>query len=174
MQRMASKTETIIKLREGSHVSRCHTLPHHGEYTVGKHSYDAVMLLMELHPNPTLRLVKAVLYHDLGERWCGDVPAPSKWSDGEISKRLALLEKRCLEALGYGDKLTPEEVMWVNAVDKLELLLWSKDQLAFGNMNAASIIGNLISYFKRTTMPKEVEDFMEDHCWTRTPDELPT
>jgi 5'-deoxynucleotidase YfbR-like HD superfamily hydrolase len=167
--------DLVTKIREGSAVERAHTLPHHGSYSVGKHSYDAVMLLFTLHPSPTMELVKAVLSHDLGERWCGDIPAPTKWSDGEFAKRSGALEKRCLAHLGYDISLTAEDVQWLNAVDKLELLLWAKEQIAMGNQNAASCVGNLLAWFKASVkqIPEPVRDFISNHKWSRTPDVLP-
>jgi 5'-deoxynucleotidase YfbR-like HD superfamily hydrolase len=172
---MRDLVDLVTKLREGSAVERAHTLPHHGSYSVGKHSYDATMLLFALHPSPTMELVKAVMSHDLGERWCGDVPAPTKWSDGELAKRLGSLEKRCLAHLGYDISLTAEDVQWLNAVDKLELLLWAKEQIALGNQNAGCVVGNLLAWFKASIkqMPLPVREFIANHKWSRTPDVLP-
>ncbi len=172
---MRDLVDLVTKLREGSAVERVHTLPHHGSYSVGKHSYDATMLLFALHPGPTMELVKAVMSHDLGERWTGDVPAPAKWSDGEFAKRVQKLEKRCLAHLGYDISLTVEDVQWLNAVDKLELLLWSKEQIALGNQNALVVVGNLMAWFKcsERQIPKPVRLFITNHRWSRTPDVLP-
>ncbi len=172
---MRDLVDFVTKLREGSAVERAHTLPHHGTYSVGKHSYDATMLLFALHPGPTMELVKAVMSHDLGERWCGDVPAPTKWSDGELAKRLGKLEKQCLAHLGFDISLTAEDAQWLDAVDKLELLLWAKEQMALGNLNAGCVIANLLAWFKLNInrMPKPVTDFLTKHKWTRTPDILP-
>ena len=69
----------VLAAREGGNVLRCHTVPHHGQYSVGKHSYDALSLLLLLHPNPSMNLVKATLWHDCAERFVGDMPAPAKW-----------------------------------------------------------------------------------------------
>lgn len=165
--------ELVAMLREASQVQRCHTLPHHGSYTNGQHQYDAVMLLFTLHPDPSMNLVKAVLTHDIGERWCGDIPAPAKWSDGEMAKRSEQLERRCRQVVGYDIKLTDEEHVWLKAVDTIELLLWAKDQLAMGNLNATSVVANLMNYFKIAKMPKAAREFVENHKWERTPDILP-
>lgn len=172
---MRDLVDQVTKLREGSAVERAHTLPHHGSYSVGKHSYDATMLLFTLHPGPTMELVKALMAHDLGERWCGDVPAPTKWSDGELAKRLGILEKRCLAHLGYDISLTHDDALWLNAIDKLELLLWAKEQLALGNQNAIVIVANLLAWFKVSIkqIPKPVQEFITNHRWSRTPDVLP-
>lgn len=163
-------------LRECSKVERAHTLPHHGSYTNGQHQYDAVMLLFELYPGePSMNLVKAVLTHDLGERWCGDVPAPAKWSDGEFAKRIDLLEQRCRRALGYDIPLTPDEQNWLKAVDTVELLLWAKEQIAMGNTNAAIVVHNIVEWLKKggQKLPAEALDFVKEHQHYRTPDHLP-
>ncbi len=165
--------DRVTMLREASNVRRCHTLPHHGEYTVGKHSYDAAMLLMVLHPTASVQLLQAVLVHDCGERWTGDTPAPAKWEDGELGKRLQQLENRCLSKLGLTIQLTTLERKWLAAVDILELLLWCKDQIALGNVNASVVVGNIASYLDKMDLPYAAREFVKNHQWTRTPDRLP-
>ena len=167
-------TDRVTYLREASNVERAHTIPHHGSYTVGKHSYDAVMLLLALKPDASRALIMAVLYHDLGERFTGDTPTPAKFMDGEFGKRLDQLEARAREFLSVNVELTNDERMWLHAVDRVELLLWSKDQLAMGNLNAASIIGSLLSHISHMDMPQVVREFIESHEWTRHPDILPS
>jgi len=172
---MRDIVDLVTKLREGAAVERAHTLPHHGSYSNGAHQYAATMLLFTLHPDPSMNLVKAMMTHDLGERWCGDVPAPTKWSDGEFAKRIGAMEKQCLAHLGYDMILSSENWEWLDACDKLELLLWAKDQLAMGNQNVATCLGNLLAWFKANInrIPKPVQDFITTHEWTRTPDVLP-
>jgi len=166
--------DRVVYLREASNVERCHTLPHHGSYTVGKHSYDAVMLLLALKPDASLNLIKAVLYHDLGERFTGDMPWPAKRADGEMAKRLDQFEARARNFLALGVKLDSEERRWLHAVDQVEMLLWCKDQLGLGNMNAASIIGGLLSSLNHSDLPQVVTEFINSHTWTRNPDVLPS
>lgn len=166
-------TLRVIKLRECSKVERCHTLPHHGSYTDGQHSYDAAMLYIALCPNPNWGVVGAFLVHDLGERWVGDLPAPVKWVDAELAQRHQALENRCLRALGFTINLNAEEACWLKAVDSLELWIWAHEQLAMGNAGAAVVIGNLNSYLSRTQLPEQVVAFIKDYQWTRTPDLIP-
>jgi 5'-deoxynucleotidase YfbR-like HD superfamily hydrolase len=166
--------DRVTYLREASNVERAHTLPHHGSYTVGKHSYDAVMLLLALNPSASPELIKAVLYHDLGERFTGDVPTPAKHADGEMARRLDQAEAKARDFLALGVTLTADERVWLHAVDKVELLLWCKDQLALGNMNAAAIIGTLVSQLNHMELPQIVVEFIQSHEWTRHPDTLPS
>ena len=74
------KIKRLKYLRESGSVERCHCIPHNSSYTVGKHCYDMVVLLMQLFPgDPSTALIKSVLYHDAHERTLGDLPATAKW-----------------------------------------------------------------------------------------------
>ena len=165
--------DRVTYLREASRVERVHTMPHHGTYSVGQHSYDMLCLLLLLHQDPSARLIRAVIWHDVPERWLGDMPAPAKWSDGELSKIYSRAEDRVVRALGIGEDLTAEENLWLSAIDKLECLLWAKEQLAMGNTNAATIVGNLVAWFNQATIPVQVQRFIEQHQQRRMPDVLP-
>lgn len=168
-----SPVERLILLREAGNVERSHTLPHHGSYSVGKHSFDAALILLVCHPDPSMELLKAVLMHDLGERYTGDVPSPTKWSDGEIARRLDRLESRALEAMGITIQLSPEDHQWLMGVDRVEFLLWCKDQIAMGNMGAATVLGAQLGVVADMDLPDELRQFVAEHMWTRTPDVLP-
>lgn len=164
-----SKAALVGCLREAGAVARCHTFPHCGDYSVGQHSWDAASLLLALHPHPTIALVKAVLWHDVAERWTGDVPAVAKWRSPELVDALALAEARVFDALGIQplDGLTLNEQIWLHAVDKLELWLWCKDQLQLGNRRAAAVLGRLDSWFVGATMagrvPTEIGQVLREY-----------
>lgn len=126
--------------REAGTVRRCHIVPHHGQYNIAQHSYGAVSLLLLLHPEPSLNLIKAVQWHDVGERWLGDMPAPAKWSNPELGAVYEAAEERVLKTLGLLPDLTEEEVNWLKAVDTLELLLWCREEAALGNATVAPML----------------------------------
>ena len=161
-------SELINKLRECSHVERAHTIPHHGSYTNGQHSFDAVILLLTLNPGASMNLIKAVLVHDFGERWCGDIPGPAKRSDPVLKERSELLEQRCLKMIGHEYPLTEEEKMWLKAVDKIEILLWAKEQQAMGNRNVAGVMRSNEEFFAGDDIPQAARDFVKMHRWSRT------
>ena len=123
----------LAATREAGTVRRCHIVPHHGQYNIAQHSYGAVSLVLLLHPNPSLELIKAVQWHDVAERWLGDVPAPAKWSNPELGAAYEEAEERVLKRLGLFAQLTKEEVAWLKAVDTLELWLWCREEEALGN-----------------------------------------
>ena len=168
------KPEEILKiLREAGNVSRCHTIPYSGSYTIAQHCYGAVSILLLLHPKPSVNLVKAVMWHDVHERYLGDVPAPALWSDGEFAKLYDRLAERINKTCGIHSNLNIIERMWLNAVDKMDLLFWAQEQLGMGNHNAAAICGNLASWFKNNKIPTQCVEMVSNYNFTRGADELP-
>lgn len=127
------KLTQIRATREAGTVRRCHIVPHHGQYNIAQHSYGAVSLLLLLHPDPSLNLIKAVQWHDVGERWLGDMPAPAKFCNPELGAIYEATEEQLLKSLQLLPELTEEETSWLKAVDTLELLLWCREESSLGN-----------------------------------------
>ena len=174
---MQDLTLRILKIREGAAVQRCHTIPHHGSYSNGAHQYGCVMLYFHLHPTPHMLTVRAILAHDLGERWVGDNPAPAKWSmDADLRIELEGLEHRALRSLGEMWELGPEEARWLKAVDMLDMWLWCHEQIALGNQYAQIICDRIDKLFneKPENYPEQVIAFVADYYWTRTSDDIPS
>lgn len=91
--------------------------------TNADHQGRCLQLLLLLHPGPSLALIKAVAFHDLGERWAGDLPRPFKQANPAIAAEHAAFEGAEIErvmgaALPY---LTPEEQRWLKLIDQLEM-----------------------------------------------------
>lgn len=168
---MNRNADHLIKAaREGGHVRRCHTVPHHGEYSVGKHSYDALSMLMILHPNPSMNLVKAVLWHDCAERFVGDMPAPAKWLNPSLEAQYEAAEVEAQQASGLViPELTEEEQNWLDAVDRAELLLWTYDQMFLGNYHCQQFLTATTGWFEANQhrVPEPVLDFVANFRWTR-------
>lgn len=162
-------------LREAGAVKRCHTVPIIGSYDIAQHSFGAVNLLLVLRPRSRLELVKVLLWHDCAERWVGDIPAPAKWIVPELGKLYELLERRVLAAIGCSaEQLTADEARWVDWIDKLELWLWTYDQVALGNRNALSIRRNLRRYFRRQRrLPRAIQSIIDNYKWRRENDTIP-
>lgn len=173
---MKSVCDKIRYLREAGNVRRCHIVPHLCEYTVGKHSYDAVVLLLTLCENPSPKLVKAVLFHDVAERWVGDMPSPAKGFNESLGREYLAAEQEVWERLGLSGvlaDLTLSEREWLEAVDKLELWLWAHDQLALGNRHVETFISVLDLWFddRGSTVPQAVRIFRNEFRsagWRRT------
>lgn len=170
---MKQQSILVQALREASRVERSHTTPHHGSYTVGQHSFDMLTLLIALYPDCRKELMLAVMFHDLPERWTGDIPHPAKQSDGEFGKRLAKIEARVAKSLGMDVSLDENERFWLKGLDVVEYMLWCKDQLAMGNMNLSRNLTAVNDWLSTNRIPIPLAEFVLDHKWTRTPDQFP-
>ena len=168
----------IMRMREGGHVQRCHCMPHHGTYDVAQHTFHMLILMEELHPNPSRELYSLILRHDLMERWTGDSPATAKrWMPG---LKIALtgaeeeLEKRTGIEAYLGDHVTESDRRWLKALDQVEFILWCEDQIALGNLNVLWNRAEMDRWIERDadSIPAPVLEFLESFEWKRTPDDL--
>ena len=169
--------EQIREVREGGAVERAHTVPHHGSYNNAQHQWGAAMLYLQLHPDPQMDTLSAILTHDLGERWVGDIPAPTKWAKPELKKVLSEMEQDCLDHLGLDDAdlLEEEEARWLKAVDLLDLYLWTLDQQALGNQHVKVVTENILKYVDdhADDLPEEVLEVYDNFQWDRSADDIP-
>lgn len=166
----------IMAMREGGAVERCHTIPHIGEYSNAKHSFNAACLILVLHPEPNLELVKAVMLHDIPERWLGDLPAPAKWYNESLNREYEFAEQcvRTHWAVDFGP-LTEEEKQWLDGVDKLEFYLWCWDQYKFGNQHICRAMEAVTGWFEQNMaqVPDPIWDFYQNFLWERLPSVKP-
>ena len=91
--------------------------------TTADHQGRCVQLLLALHPDPSVALIRAVALHDLGERWAGDLPAPFKQGHEGIAAAHAIAELALAEAAWGGpldDDLSREDLRWLKLIDGLE------------------------------------------------------
>lgn len=165
---MQSEVVKVLQMREGSSVERCHLLPHVGSYSVGKHSFDMLCLLHVLYPKASANLVKAILLHDLAERWTGDVPGSAYESFPELGKEVHRANDTASELAGYNVDLTPAEQKLLKVIDKMELLLWCHDQKNMGNKNVGRMQDRLEAWFEKNPIPKPCEEFLNYFRWQRT------
>lgn len=169
-----SRTERILAAREGGHVRRCHGIPHTSAYTVANHSFYALTLLFLLYPTtPPMALVKALLFHDCGERWVGDVPAPAKWFNPALGEAYHHAEETALAFWGFpsAQGLSPEAQRWLVVLDRLELWLWCHDELHAGNDHVQPMLTTLNQWFDQGraagVIPQPCCDFLDEFVWER-------
>lgn len=141
-----AEIERYKTFREAGYVRRCHTVRTNSNYTVGQHSYDAVSLLFCLHPDPSVNLIKFLLWHDAAERWMGDMPNPCKKTFQDLKKLYTRRENACLNELKVSVDLDLEELKWVHAIDALEAWLWTEDEILLGNKHVENMRRDMSSY----------------------------
>src|SRR5690606_17115019 len=131
--KMKSSVIEALSLRASGHTTRWHTIHHLKRQTVSEHSAQALNLLLILHENPTVDLIKAVLWHDSAERVVGDLPAPALRGNPRLRE-----EYKSAEACFFSTHDTPyraflslsaEDQAWLRGVDILELYLWCHDEM---------------------------------------------
>jgi len=166
------KVTQALKMREGSNVERCHTTPHFGQYSVGKHSFGMLLLLEILHSKPTRALYRAIMMHDLSERYVGDTPGSVNRIDPDFKAAHNRACELMDEVLEYAVELTDEERSWVKALDKIELWLWCHDQLNMGNDHVGTIVDELQLWFTENAdkVPAACRKFQQKFEWRRTRD----
>lgn len=174
MRRIAKMnlSDRILALREGGQTVRAHIIPYVGTYNVAMHSYNAANMLLLLCPKNILsmELVKAVLWHDVAERWTGDTPATAKWASPILKATLDRLEAKINNKLGITVLLTTQQEDWLRAVDLLELYVWTQEQLFMGNRNVEDMATRIKDIFQDNwdKTPVQVREFMEEFEFHRT------
>jgi len=155
----------IKSVREAGAVRRCHILPHKGEHTIGSHSFGALSLLLILNPSPSLGLVKAVLWHDVAERWVGDMPATTKSVFPGLGHLYEQCEAEIIKKLDLFPALHFMEQAWLKSVDTLDLMLWALEEYNNGNADVLPVYDKCYTSLwqrkKGGMLPPEVEVYME-------------
>jgi 5'-deoxynucleotidase YfbR-like HD superfamily hydrolase len=175
---MLSRSQLVKALREAGNVARCHTVPHHGEYSVGLHSYGVVNIILCLKTDPSIALIKAALWHDAQERWLGDLPAPAKWFNKALNDEYVVAETRVGHCLGISkvfSLLNKDEQEWLRAADRLELLLWCDEQIAMGNRHVENMSRNVVIWFNenKDSIPYTIKNYMKTRPkWERMEEDI--
>jgi hypothetical protein len=174
-----NRQDRLRAQREGGKVTRAHTAGgYHGHYDIAQHSFNMLLLLYELHPNPSVNLIKAISYHDLAERYTGDLPAPALLEFPEVRSSLKKIESVVAESMGLNVEITAEDKAWVASLDKVEHWLWCHDQLSLGNTLVKAhihLLGQIFEDLKqRGMMPPPVQTFINTFEFKRGTDGLPS
>ncbi len=148
-------TDIFLKLRSAGQVQRDHTRPHIGSYSIAEHCYQCLNIVLQYHPNPSIDLIKAVVYHDSAEMIVGDVPAPAKWRFDSLRHAVRNAEFQILKELRLARvlDLDPDSQHWLDAVDLLEFGLWCCDQLDLGNRLVYVALERVIARFQDSAPP---------------------
>jgi len=130
-------------MRRGGQVLRFHTEPFFRRQTVAEHTFGALLILYEIADNVTPNLVRALLLHDLGEQYTGDLPAPAGWRNPQVRQSLDQDERQFLQQFGTVT-ITDEERRLLEAADALDLCFTVLENLAEGRLDALSMVERLL------------------------------
>ena len=127
----------LVAQREGGRVRRCHAMPHViGEQDNAQHTFNMLILAYGLHPCPSPELIKAITFHDLHERYAGDLPMTAKKLNPKLRAEYERVCKSIDLRIGTEVGMAVDDRRWLRALDGLEYLLWCGDQLIMGNNGA--------------------------------------
>lgn len=143
-------------------VERAHVIPHVRPYTVAQHTYGVCCLCQLLWPSQP-HLLEFALFHDLPERWTGDVP-------GQVLNMTPALRKIFSEMdqdismrfqLPSEHKLSKHDRACLKAADRLELWLWTYEEEAMGNRLVLGCRAELDTLFDNAAdLPPEVRSII--------------
>jgi 5'-deoxynucleotidase YfbR-like HD superfamily hydrolase len=146
----------IRKAREGAEVDRMHTIPTLRQYPVGQHTFNAIVIALELaQQQPVLRpdlVVKYLIAHDLSEGYTGDIPANVKMENDGVRDLLHVIERRWTERnvpeyLKKAERnIHQTERTLAKAADLLELVLFCVEEREMGNLRTTRVYNNALKY----------------------------
>lgn len=145
-------------MRTAARVERMHTMPGIHRQTVGEHTFGMLAILFEIEPSPELVLLSAFLYHDAAEAVTGDVPAPTKWRHRGLKQQLDHVETSVEMEFDMLHTLSVPNKKILKFCDTLELAMYSAEEAQMGNIKAAVVMRNCMSFI--------VDNSLQDCCGT--------
>jgi len=95
--------------------------------TNADHQWGCVILILMLHPNPSVSLIRAAATHDVGEIGSGDLSHQVKQANPEHAANHDALEQYVSEEMGCPRPYLSEgEKDWLKFADRLEAYLYMR------------------------------------------------
>tara|TARA_R100001369_G_scaffold1065_1_gene3637 strand:- start:2137 stop:2640 length:504 start_codon:yes stop_codon:yes gene_type:complete len=141
----------LFEVVRGGTIKRYHTLETIGEQSVGAHSWGVAMILQYLNPEISKTAILRALTHDVAELYTGDIPAPVKWDNPELTTVLKNIEADYEKKLdiNYTENLTPTEYLLFKQADMFELLFFCMRQRKMGNTNMNTVFSNGVEFLAK-------------------------
>lgn len=112
-------------LYKSGFVQRWHTHPNLARLgqTLGHHQWGVATIIAQLHPKPSVALLMAALWHDVGESVSGDIPHMAKHDSPALAYEAGRVEDTTRERL-TGWILADMDSDWLHMADRLEAYLY--------------------------------------------------
>lgn len=158
------RKDAFFVARNAGHIVRLHTVRGaNARQTIAAHSWGVAMLVMAVAPTNNAAMVRAALLHDVPEIETGDIPAPAKWHNEDLSAALRRMEDEFLDRYGLHVELTPAEEKIVKWCDTAELVLHSLECVEDGNDAMIAVLHNAMVFLRN--IPRSTAEMNEVYEW---------
>lgn len=126
-----------------------------------------LLMLFALHHSPSFDLIRAVTFHDSAEHIIGDAPSPGLKAYPIYGDAYHYAQDQLLrETYGFDIRaLSQRDKNWLNALDKLEPLIFGLRQISLGNSEGVTIVDNVKQWFWTNILdgmvPERVAQYFE-------------
>lgn len=134
---------------------------------VAQHSYGVFWFVLALTKFTASReLLIAAMAHDAGERWVGDVPAPTKRAL-TMRPELHIYEAQLLRRVtGFVAPELSENEHWIlKAADYLDGGFFCQREIKLGNEFITPVLNNFVHYLRDLPLLPAMEDFDAELFW---------
>lgn len=146
----------LMDLLEAGHVQRLHTCPTIHGRSVAHHSYNIMLMLDWVYEgNPPMRIMRAAMYHDLHEKYLGDIPSPIK-ENPAIREGLRAVEDEINQQMGINYELDENENTILKALDGLEFMFYLLQERRLGSLNNSDTFARAYNLYPVPNEPKRL------------------
>jgi 5'-deoxynucleotidase YfbR-like HD superfamily hydrolase len=168
---MASREETRVRFLvdrlmfcyNAGQVRRWHARTHViREETIAAHTWNVVMIILLLHPNPGKQLILAAMVHDVPEYVTGDIPRWFKDYPG-VREIIDAAEGGILSTheLWNENDLDEQDMRWLKAADLFDAWIFLRQNLLAGNQLVRKSYHKATMKMREITLPSEVREVFQ-------------
>lgn len=111
---------SLPAIYEAGFVKRWHTHLMPVEQNLGHHQWGVAVIIALMHPNPSVKLLKAALLHDCHEKKLGDWPHSAKDENPALAEFEKAYERKFRIEHGIDYHLEADEQLWLAFADRME------------------------------------------------------
>lgn len=116
-----------VEIYLAGNVLRYHSNPKMArlQQKISEHTWGMLALLYLLNPLPSPELAKAITFHDVGERWAGDLSYVFKIEYPEFAAEHARIEHDLAKRNGVPQvELNEVDAKWLSMLDRMEAFMF--------------------------------------------------
>lgn len=163
---MLTLAEQLFAVYNVTHdVQRFHAKPTIKPQNLAAHQWGVAWLIVRLHPNPSLTLIRTALEHDAAEGWTGDMPYGVKRRYPRLKEELGFVEEDICDEFNTSrvEALCEEDQKWLKYCDMIELILYCIREMRLGNVSMKHIVDFQVDkYINNKDVPQPLRDLVTE------------